>query len=88
MPDDQLPAVAKSDYGTEIQNFESGLLQRLVDFGLPTGSILVPVTERATVFNNAPAVLERLAAERKINTIYISKFLGNERLKGTHPGAF
>jgi len=69
MSEDFVPLPARPDYKTEIQTFEFGLLQRLADLGLPSEAILVPVSERATVFNNAPAVLERLAPERKIESI-------------------
>ena len=75
MSEELVPLPSRPDYKSEIQTFERGLLQRLADLGLPSEAILVPVSERATVFNNAPAVLERLAPERKIESIYISKFL-------------
>jgi hypothetical protein len=61
--------------GTEIQVFEAGLLQSLQRYGLPWADILVAVPEREVVFSNVPTVIDKISPDRRINSVYISKFL-------------
>lgn len=62
-------------YSVQLQNFEVSLLDFLEQENLPTQSVLVPVTERITVFKNLTDVLTKIRDEQKPNSIYISKFI-------------
>jgi len=61
--------------GKEIQAFEAGLLQSLKGYGLPAENILVAVSEREVVFANVKTVVEKIPAVRRIDSVYISKFM-------------
>ena len=71
-----LPATTGSNTpGKEIQVFEQGLLQTIKSYGLPWDEILVSIDEREVVFTNAPAVIQKILPEGRVNSVYISKFL-------------
>lgn len=59
----------------DLQTFEAKLVQFIGGHGLPTANVLVVVPERLRVFGNAQHVLEKLDAARKLQSVYISKFL-------------
>lgn len=66
--------IIKQEYDVQLNEFEKSLLGFLGQNNLPTESILVPVQERAIVFNNIESVLSRLDASHIENSVYISKF--------------
>lgn len=59
----------------DLRQFESSLLEFLQGNGLPTSSVLVPVSQRIQVFRNVPDVLINLDDRIKNNSLYISKFI-------------
>jgi hypothetical protein len=64
-----------TNYKTDLQVFENGLMKFIERHGLPTANVLVPVTERIKVFNNVEDVLLLLDAEYRKKSIYVSKFI-------------
>jgi len=67
--------VSVNRHGTDLQTFETGLIQFIEEHDLPTQNILVPIAERIRVFNNVGDVLSLLSLEVKQNSVYISKFI-------------
>ena len=67
--------VPRPNYDAQLREFESSLLGFLSQHGLPTASILVPVSERAIVFRNIESVLDRVPNDQKQRSIYLSKYL-------------
>ena len=67
--------VRRDDYSGQLQTFETGLIRFIGEHGLPTGGVLVSVSERLIVFRNLEAVLERLAPEHRQRSVYVSKFI-------------
>lgn len=70
-----VPASTPAKYKRDLQVFETGLMSFIARHGLPTDSVLVPVSERLKVFGNVEDVLVLLADEHKQDSIYISKFI-------------
>jgi len=66
--------VPSSNYSSQIKQFEDGLLGFIEQYGLPTGQVLVQVSERLRVFSNVEGVVERIELEQRQRSIYISKF--------------
>lgn len=66
---------AATNYKTELQTFENGLMAFIGQHGLPTENVLVPVTERLKVFGNVEGVLALLDYEHKRKSTYVSKFI-------------
>ena len=60
---------------TSITTYDSQLLGFINKLGLPTKNILVPVDERKKVVKNIEDVVNRLEAEKRVETNYISKFI-------------
>lgn len=58
-----------------VEGFHTGLSQYLAELSLPNTNILVPVEERAKVFNNVHSVTASLPAEMRRNAMYLSKFV-------------
>lgn len=68
-------ATQQSSYMTQLQNFETNLLEFIAQQNLPTQSVFVGVDERMTVFKNITKVLEKISPEQRPRSIYISKFI-------------
>ncbi|AIV91077.1 hypothetical protein [Burkholderia pseudomallei] len=66
---------APADYKNDLQVFEGNLMTFIGQHGLPTQNVLVPVAERVKVFGNVEDVLNRLSAEHKGKSVYVSKFI-------------
>lgn len=67
--------VVQQNYGIQqLNDFEESLLGFLEQHNLPTESILVPVQQRAIVFNNIESVLNELDDAHIEKSVYISKF--------------
>jgi hypothetical protein len=62
-------------YVTRIQNFETELLNFIAQQNLPTESVFIGIDERIVVFQTITRVLDRIPAEQKPRSIYISKFI-------------
>lgn len=67
--------VPSSNYSSQITQFEDGLLRFIDQYGLPTTQVLVQVSERLKVFSNVEGVVDKIDAEQKQRSIYISKFI-------------
>ena len=67
--------VPSSNYSSQIKQFEDGLLDFIEQYGLPTGQVLVQVSERLRVFSNVEGVVERIELEQRQRSIYVSKFI-------------
>jgi len=67
--------VPSSNYSSQIKQFEDGLLGFIEQYGLPTGQVLVQVSERLRVFSNVEGVVERIELEQRQRSIYVSKFI-------------
>lgn len=67
--------VPSTTYSSQIKQFEDGLLGFIEQYGLPIDQVLVQVSERVRVFNNAKDVIERISLEQRHRSIYISKFI-------------
>jgi hypothetical protein len=67
--------VPTSSYASQITQFEDGLLEFIAQHGLPINQVLVPVSERLKIFRNVEEVVEKIDAEQKQRSIYISKFI-------------
>lgn len=67
----------RTDLGTydkQLANQQEQFLQLLESVGLPSKNIFVPVSERAVVFQNAHALLDKISDESRSHAAYISKF--------------
>ncbi len=64
-----------SNYSAQIKQFEDGLLEFMNQYGLPTDSVLVTVSERLKVFKNIEDVVEKIEDNKKERSFYISKFI-------------
>ena len=67
--------IKRNDPTYALQIFEEQILRGIELYGLPVKNVLVPVSERATVFNNVGPVLKKISIDQKIDSIYFSKFL-------------
>lgn len=67
--------VPSANYSSQIKQFEDGLLNFIEQYGLPVERVLVQVSERLKVFNNAKDVIERISLEQRQRSIYVSKFI-------------
>lgn len=63
------------NYSFQITQFEDGLLGFIGQYGLPTAQVLVKVSERLKVFSNVEGVVDKIDADQKQRSIYISKFI-------------
>ena len=68
-------ATNSTGISAEVDAFTYALNQYLVQLGLPTDNVLVPVNERTKLINNFPDVLSLLANDRKGEYLYLSKFI-------------
>ena len=59
----------------EIQRFEEQLMETIKLAGLPTNGILVSVDQRGVVFQNAGNVVSLIGTEKRLSSVYLSKFL-------------
>lgn len=73
--DTSLDLVPSQVSSIDLQSYETEMLAFIGQKGLPSASVLVPVNERGTVFDNLDRVLERLDDDQKERSIYISKFI-------------
>ncbi|NES64850.1 MAG: hypothetical protein F6K24_06105 [Okeania sp. SIO2D1] len=64
-----------SNYSAQIKQFEDGLLEFMNQYGLPTDSVLVTVSERFKVFKNIEDVVEKIEDSQKKRSFYMSKFI-------------
>jgi hypothetical protein len=67
--------VPSTNYSSQINQFEDGVLAFIEQYGLPVSKVLVQVNERLRVFNNVESVMERIDLEQRQRSIYISKFI-------------
>jgi hypothetical protein len=78
MEDNKIIAIKNGNNVNEVDTlkvFESGILETIKCYGLPTDNILVPIEERIVVYKNIEPVLHKIKEERKIDSVYFSKFL-------------
>lgn len=66
---------AGQDLSVAITDFESNLLRRAQDMGLPSQNVLVGVAQRITVLNGLGAAMSPLPPEKRAESLYMSKFL-------------
>lgn len=59
----------------QLQDFETAMLATFERAGLPSKDVLVSVRQRARVFKNLEDALEPLSSDRRMASLYISKFL-------------
>jgi hypothetical protein len=71
---DSKELVERPNYDLQLRQFETGLLNFLSRYGLPTESIFVPIEERVNVFKNIESVLTKINEEQKESSVYVSKF--------------
>lgn len=60
---------------SSFNQYESNLKQYLGELGLPQENILVSTSERKKVILNLPSVIEQLAENKKLKSVYLSKFV-------------
>jgi len=58
-----------------VVQYEKGLKLYLSELGLPQENVLVSTDERKKVILNLPSVIEQLAGEKKLESVYLSKFV-------------
>lgn len=63
------------NYSAQIKQFEDNLLEFMKQYGLPTDSVLVTVSERFKVFKNIEDVVEKIEDSQKQRSFYISKLI-------------
>ncbi|MBD2472643.1 hypothetical protein [Nostoc sp. FACHB-145] len=68
-------ALTPPNYSKELSNFELSVLRFLAEQGLPTQAVLVPLSERITIFKTLDDVLSKITDEQKPHSVYISKFV-------------
>jgi hypothetical protein len=73
--DNELIVNDEKSVNTSITTYDSQLLGFINKLGLPTKNILVPVDERKKIVKNIEDVVNRLEAEKRVETNYISKFI-------------
>jgi len=66
--------VVSQDYDIQLRNFEISLLGFLDRHNLPTQSIFIDFNERMVVFQNVGNVLTKISDDKKLRSIYLSKF--------------
>lgn len=71
----EIKVLSRDEVATGVDQFTSGLTQYLGELGLPNDQVLVPVQERQRVISNVPDVIELIDDNRKITSIYLSKFI-------------
>lgn len=71
----QLNLVTKENVNNGVDQFTSGLYTYLDELGLPKEKVLVDTTERQRVINNLPDVVLNIGHEKRITSIYLSKFI-------------
>lgn len=79
MSEDRDIVVNKSDspQGVEVQlrDFETGLNDFLARHSLPNQNISADIDERSVTMSNLPRVIERIDTTRRMNSVYLSKFI-------------
>lgn len=65
----------RPNHELELREFENALLAFIDGLGLPSHSVLVSVNERSIVFKNIADVVVKIDGVKKVNSIYISKFI-------------
>jgi len=71
---DSKELVEQPSYELQLRRFETGLLDFLANYGLPTESIFVSIEERINVFKNIETVIAKINADQKQSSVYVSKF--------------
>jgi hypothetical protein len=75
MNTDLVPVPTASALQPTVDQYSSQLMAYIGGMGLPTDGVLVPVCERRRVINNLPDVVGSVAAERRTEAMYVSKFV-------------
>lgn len=63
------------DVSATITSYESAILSKVNEFGLPTAGVLVDISQRLSILNNVETVIDPLPAEHRSGAIYMSKFM-------------
>jgi hypothetical protein len=67
--------IPRSNYSSQIKQFEDGLLSFIEQHGLPTVTksekVVVKLNERFRVFGNIEGAIERIELEQRQRSIYI-----------------
>lgn len=75
MSNKDLTASDNNQIDASVVQYENGLKQYLSLLGLPQDNVLVSTSERKKVIQNLPSVIEQLASDKKLNSVYLSKFV-------------
>lgn len=67
--------VPAGDLSRTIDTYESVMLAKAHEMGLPSDGVLVEVGRRVTVLNNLDDALAQLPAEKRATSMYLSKFM-------------
>lgn len=65
----------RNQIDASVVQYENGLKQYLSELGLPQENVLVSIIERKKVILNLPSVIEQLAGDKKLESVYLSKFV-------------
>ncbi len=71
----EIAPIGSAELAESVDAFQIGLEAYLDRLGLPSGSVLVPIRERARVISNLPGVIEDVPSDLRLNSHYISKFI-------------
>lgn len=63
------------DVSETITSYESAILAKVEEFGLPTAGVLVDIPQRVLILSNVQGVIERLPDEHRGRAVYMSKFM-------------
>lgn len=63
------------DVSAALTSYESAILAKVEEFGLPTGGVLVDISQRISILTNVGTVIAPLPAEHRVDAIYMSKFM-------------
>lgn len=63
------------DVSAALTSYESAILSKVREFGLPTGGVLVDISQRISILSNVGTVIEPLPAAHRSRAIYMSKFM-------------
>lgn len=71
IPEDPRPI----DVSAALTSYESAILSKVAEFGLPTGGVLVDISQRISILSNVGSVIEPLPAAHRSGAVYMSKFM-------------
>jgi len=75
MTEEYLVESRSNQINASVVQYENNLKQYLAKLGLPQQNVLVSISERKKVILNLPSVIEQLTDDRKLESVYLSKFV-------------